>query len=136
VKVRYAIGGILPAPPLALPATAAAGQGGQVLSLSAEQCAQERADIGKKAFRKRYGQKHTMRTCAKRHRGEVASALSTATQDCQAELSEVGAADFIDEYGDEPTDSVDYAMSECVALEVDEILNPEDYVDDGTDEDD
>ena len=91
--------------------------------------------MGKRAFRKRYGQKRTMRACAKRHREQVASAVGTATQDCQAELSEVGAADFIDEYGDELTDSVDYAMSECVAEDVDEILNPEDYVDDGTDED-
>jgi hypothetical protein len=112
------------------PAGAAAGQGGQVSNLAAQQCAQERAEIGKRAFRKRYGPKRTMRACAKRHRGEVASARSTATQDCQAELSEVGAVDFVDEYGDEPTDSVDYAMSECVAESVDEILNPEDYVDD------
>jgi hypothetical protein len=135
VKVRYAIGGILAAAALTLPACAAAAQGSQVSSLAAQQCSQERADIGKKAFRKRYGEKHAMRSCSKRHRGQVASAVSTATDDCQAELSEVGAADFIDEYGDEPTDSVDYAMSECVAEDVDEILNPEDYVDDGEDED-
>jgi hypothetical protein len=119
---------------LAFSASAAAGQGGQVSSLTAQQCGQERADIGKKAFRKRYGQKRTMRACAKRHRGQVATALSTAAQDCQAELSELGVADFIDEHGDEPTDSVDYAMAECVAEDVDETLNPEDYVDD--DEDD
>jgi hypothetical protein len=136
VRARYAIGGILAAAALALPVSAAAGQGGQVLSLSTQQCAQERADIGRKAFHKRYGQKRTMRACARRYRGRVASALATAKQDCQAELSDIGEADFIDEYGDEPTDSVDYAMSECVAEDVDEILNPEDYVDDGTDEDD
>jgi hypothetical protein len=117
------------------PAGAAAGQGGQVSSLATQQCAQERAEIGKRAFRKRYGPKRTMRACTKRHRGEVASAVSTATQDCQAELSEVGAADFIDEWGDEPTDSVDYAMSECVAESVDELLNPGDYVDDEEEDD-
>jgi hypothetical protein len=135
VGVRYAIGGILAVAALALPASAAAGQGGQVSSLTAQQCAQERADIGKKAFRKRYGQKRTMRACTKLHRGQVAEALGTATQECQDELSDVGATDFIDEWGDEPTDSVDYAMSECVAESVDEILNPDDYVDDETDED-
>lgn len=134
VRVRYAIGGILAAAVLALPASAPAGQGGQVSSLAAQQCAQERAEIGKKAFHKRYGQKRTMRACARRYRGRVAAALATATQDCQAELSEIGDADFIDEYGDEPTDSVEYAMSECVAEDVDEILNPEDYVDDETDD--
>jgi hypothetical protein len=136
VRVRYAIGGILAAAALVSPPGAAAGQGGQVSSLAAQQCAQERAEIGKRAFRKRYGPKRTMRACVRRHRGQVASAVSAATRDCQAELSEVGAADFVDEYGDEPTDSVDYAMSECVAEAVDVILNPEDYVEDGMNEDD
>jgi hypothetical protein len=135
VKVRYAIGGILAAAALTVPASAAVGQGGQVSSLAAQQCSQERSDIGRRAFRKRYGEKHAMRACSKRHRGQVAAALSTAADDCQAELVDVGAADFIDEWGDEPTDSIDYAMSECLAEGVDEILNPEDYVDDGTDED-
>jgi hypothetical protein len=128
------MGGIFVAALVAAPASAAAGQGGQVSSRAAQQCAQERAEIGKKAFHKRYGQKRTMRACAKRHRGEVVAALNSAAEDCQAELNDVGAAEFIDEYGDEPTDSVDYAMSECVAEEVDEILNPEDYVDDETDD--
>jgi hypothetical protein len=131
VKVRYAIGGILVAGLLALPASPAAGQGGQAASLAAQQCAKERASIGKKAFRKKYGARHTTRSCAKRNRPRVASAVATAGQDCQAELNQLGVADFIDEYGDEPTDSVDYAMSECVAEDIDEILNPEDYVDNG-----
>jgi hypothetical protein len=135
VRARYAIGGILVAGLLALPASPAAGQGGQVATLAAQQCAKERSSIGKRAFRKRYGAKHTMRSCAKRNRARVASALATAAQDCQAELADLGQADFIDEYGDEPTDSVDYAMSECVAEDIDEILNPEDYVDDGEDDD-
>jgi hypothetical protein len=130
VKVRYAIGGILVAGLLALPASPAAGQGGQVSTLAAQQCAQERASIGKKAFRKRYGAKHTMRACAKRNRGQVVAATRSANQDCQDELADIGEADFIEEWGDEPTDSVEYAMSECVAEGVDEILNPEDYVDD------
>jgi hypothetical protein len=133
VKVRYAIGGILVAGLLALPASPAAGQGGQVATLAAEQCAKERADVGRKAFRKRYGTKHTMRSCARRHRAQVVAAVTTAGEDCQAELAELGAADFIDEYADEPTDSLDYAMAECIAEDVDELLNPEDYVDDEDD---
>jgi hypothetical protein len=138
VNARYAIGGIMVAGLLALPASPAAGQGGQVGTLAAQQCAKERADVGKRGFRKRYGSRHTMRSCAKRHRAQVVSAVTTAGEDCQAELADLGAADFIDEYGDEPTDSVDYAMAECVAEDVDEILNPEDYVDDddGSDESD
>ena len=128
------MGGIFVAALVAAPASAAAGQGGQVSSLATQQCSQERAQIGKRAFHKRYGQKRTMRACARRYRGRVASALAAATQDCQAELSDIGDADFIDAHGDEPTDSVEFAMSECVAEDVDEILNPEDYVDDETDD--
>jgi hypothetical protein len=134
VRARYAIGGILVAALLALPASAAAGQGGQVATLAGQQCAQERADVGKRVFRKRYGQKHTMRACARRHRARVSTAVGSASQDCQADLVDFGETDFIDLYGDEPTDSVDYAMAECVAEGVDEILNSADDVEDGTDE--
>jgi hypothetical protein len=134
VKARYAAGGILVAALLALPASAAAGQGGQVSALAAQECAQERADIGKRAFRKRYGAKRAMRSCVKRHRGQVAAAISSAGQDCQAELGELGVAGFVEEWGDEPTDSLDYAMAECIDIGVDQILNPEDWVDDDSDE--
>ena len=128
------MGGILVAALLALPASAAAGHGGQVSTLAAQQCAKERSSIGKKAFRKRYGAKRTMRACVKRKRAHVAAATRTAVQNCQAELGENGEADFIDEYGDEPTDPLESVMDECVAEGVDEILNPQDYVDDGTDD--
>jgi hypothetical protein len=126
VKARYAIGGILAAALLALPASAAARQGGQVASMAAQQCAQERAAIGRKAFRKKYGAKRTMRACAKRGRTQVVAAVRSASDDCQAELADVGTTNFVGEYGDEPTDSVDYAMDECIAEGVDEILNPDD----------
>jgi hypothetical protein len=135
VKLRYAIGGIAAAALLALPAGAAASQGGQVNSLTAQQCSQEKADIGKKAFRKKYGAKHTMRNCARRTKPQVAAALDTAGSDCQAELAQSGLAEFVDDYGDDPTDTVDYAMAECIAEDVDQILNPDDYVDDEEDED-
>ncbi len=45
MKLRYAIGGIAAAALLALPAGAAASQGGQVTSLTAQQCAQEKAGM-------------------------------------------------------------------------------------------
>jgi hypothetical protein len=134
VRLRYAIGGIAAAALLALPAGAAASQGGQVNSVAAQQCNQERADIGKRAFRKRYGAKHTMRACVKRTRLEVATAMGTANSDCQDELAENGATQFIDDYGEDATDTVENAMAECVAEDTDEILNPEDYVDEGEDD--
>ncbi|HEY6654181.1 MAG TPA: hypothetical protein VI028_08645 [Solirubrobacterales bacterium] len=118
---------------LALPASAAAGQG-QVATLAGQQCARERAEVGKRVFRKRYGQKHTMRVCAKRHRARVSAAVGSASQDCQGDLADFGETDFIDLYGDEPTDSLDYAMAECVAEGVEEILNSDDDVEDDTDE--
>jgi hypothetical protein len=133
VKVRYAIGGIVAAALLALPAGAAATQGGQVEGLTAQQCNQERAGIGKKAFHKRYGARHTMRNCAKRTRPQVVGAVGTANQDCQDELAQSGTTQFIDDYGVDATDSIDNAMVECVAEDVDQILNPSDYVDTGDD---
>ena len=134
MKVRYAIGGIAAAALLALPAGAAASQGGQVTSLTAQQCAQEKAEIGKKAFRKRYGAKHAMRACGKRTRPQVSVALGAATADCQSECAQSGLAEFIDDYGEDATDTVEAAMEECIAEDTDEILNPEDYEDhDGSD---
>ena len=66
----------------------------------------------------------------------MAAALGTASSDCQDELAQNGAADFIDEYGEDVTDTVDNAMTECIAEDADQILNPEDYVDDGGGESD
>ena len=134
VRLGYAIGGIAAAALLALPAGAAASQGGQVNSVAAQQCNQERADIGKRAFRKRYGAKHTMRACVKRTRPAVAAAMGTANSDCEDELAQSGDAQFIDDYGEDATDTVDSAMAECIAEDTDEILNPEDYVDEGEDD--
>lgn len=134
VRVRYASGGIAVVALIALPASATAGQGGQVSSLAAQQCAQQRATIGKKAFHKKYGAKKTMRTCVKRARPQVAAAVGTAAADCQDELAQIGSVDFIDEYGDDPTDSLDNSMDECVGEGVDTILNPDDEGDDTTDD--
>ena len=76
----------------------------------------------------------TMRACAKRTRPQIAAAVGTAAADCQDELSQIGSVDFIDEYGDDPTDSLDRSMDECVAEGVDAILNPNDQGDETTDD--
>ena len=137
MRLRYASGGISVAAiaaGLLLPAGAAASQSGPVNSLAAQQCAQERATMGKKAFRKRYGAKRTMKSCMKRTRPQVAAALPSANSDCQSELAEIGATEFIDEYGEDETSSLDDAMTECVAEDVDVILNPDDGDDDTADD--
>jgi hypothetical protein len=135
VRLRYAIGGIAAAAALiALPANAAASGGGQVVGLAAQKCGQERADLGRKAFRKRYGARHTMRACVKRARPQVQAAVETASSDCQDELTEIGTAAFIDEYGEDETDSLDNAMAECTAEDIDATLNPDDSADDGSDD--
>jgi hypothetical protein len=120
---------------LAFPAGAAATGGGQVQSLAAQQCKQERSDVGKRAFRKKYGAKHTMRTCIKRTRPQVASTLPAASASCQQELTDSGLTEFLDDYLDDDVGTIDDAMAECVAETVDEILNPDDSAaDDGTDD--
>jgi hypothetical protein len=136
VKLRYASGGILVAALVFFAPGAAARHTSQVDGLSAQQCAQERSAIGKRAFRKKYGEKHTMRTCVRKNRAAVQSAVNAANNDCQAELAQVGQVAFIDEYGEDETDSVDNSMAECVAEDVDETLNPDtgdDSGDDGSD---
>ena len=117
-----------------MPAGAAAKQGGQVESLAAQQCNQERADLGKRAFHRKYGDKHSTRSCVKRTRPQVTAALGTAAGDCQDELDQSSAAEFIDNYGEDATDSIQNAMDECVAEDVDQVLNPDDYVDDTGDD--
>ena len=141
MRRRYASGGIfvaaITAGLLLIPAGAVAAQGGPVNSLAGQQCAQERATMGKKAFRKKYGAKRTMKSCMKHTRPQVAAALPSANNDCQAELADIGTTEFIDEYGEDETSSLDDAMTECVAEDVDVILNPDegdDSTDDGTDD--
>jgi hypothetical protein len=133
VRIRIAIAAFALGGLLALPASAAAGQGGPAASVAAQQCAQERSVVGKRAFRKRYGAKHTMRTCVRRNRGRAATALTSATDDCRTELAQDGADQFILDWAwDEET--VDDAMSECVADGIDTILNPDESDDDEIDD--
>jgi hypothetical protein len=119
---------------LAASAGAAAKGGGQVNALVAQQCVQQKAQLGKKAFRKKYGAKHTMRTCASRIKPQVAAAVGTATGECEQELAETGAQDFVELYGWDESDTVESAMDECIAEGVDLALNPDDYSDDEVDD--
>jgi hypothetical protein len=133
VRTGYVIGVILVAALVALPASAMAAKSRQTPSLAAQRCAQERASIGKRTFRKRYGTKHTMRTCIRRNRGKAAQALTAATEECQQELAQDGPDQFILDWAwDE--DTVENAMSECVADALDTILDPDDSSDDGADD--
>jgi len=125
----HAIGGSISALLLVVPTGAAAAGGGRVQNLATQQCKQERSGFGKRAFQKKYGRKHPMRTCIKRTRQRVASVVEPAAQQCRAELTQEDVNDFLDDYLDEDG-SVDEAMAECVAETVDELLNPGDYVDD------
>jgi len=130
VRIGYVIGATLVAALVAVPASAVGAKSGQAPSLAAQHCVQERASIGKRTFRKRYGTKHTMRTCIRRNRGKAAEALTAATADCQQELAEEGLDEFILDWAwDE--DTVENAMSECVADALDTILDPDDSSDDG-----
>ena len=99
---------------LALPAVAPARQSGAgVDRVAAQQCAKERQDIGRNAFRKKYGGRQGMRNCIRRSRGPARSALQQAQAACQAELSQMGTDAFNDEYGTDDTGSD--AFDECVA---------------------
>jgi hypothetical protein len=117
---------------LAVPGAAAAADGGPVASVAGQQCAQERSSVGKRAFRKRYGAKHAMRSCIRRNRGKAAQALGSATQDCRQQLAQEGPDEFIFDWAWD-ADTLDDAMSECIADGIDTILNPGDDSDDETD---
>jgi hypothetical protein len=140
VRVRFVIAGIAAAALIALPASASAKPGhghghggGSTTGLAAQQCAQEKGDIGKKAFLKKYGARNGMRNCIRRTATQIASVLPQANQDCADELAEFGTADFILIYGDDASTPLDQATAECVNEAVDEILNGDDSEDDGSD---
>lgn len=78
-------------------AASADASGSLVRSLAAGQCAAEKQDIGKKAFRKKYGKKG-MPACIKKGRAAARQAVSVATQDCQAELEEFGLESFLEDW--------------------------------------
>ncbi len=102
---------------LAVPAGASA-KGGLVGSLAASQCAAEKAERGKKQFRKRYAPKakpgKAMVVCIKRARPAVRRAVASATADCNAEMAEYGPEIFYEDWT---------SFTECVEYYADGYLN-------------
>jgi hypothetical protein len=119
---------------LALPAVASAkGSAGGVDKLAAKACAQERKDLGRTAFAKKYGADNPMRACVRRTRGRARAALRSASEACQQELAELGPADFADEWASDDTGAD--ALAECIAFTAEGALAP-DVSGDETEDDD
>jgi hypothetical protein len=120
---------------LGMPSAGAAKQRGKSADkLATATCAQERKQVGRSAFAKKYGERRAMRSCIRRARGKVKAAVTQATSACEQELAVLGWSQFVDTYGSDETGAD--AFAECVADEVDEVLDPaaevvgEDEVDD------
>jgi hypothetical protein len=111
-KARHLLVALAAVLVLVLPASAAAKAGGKPVDrLAAQACAKER-QIGKAAFRKKYGERATARACVRRTRSRVKAALRDAAAECLAELAEIGPAEFAEDYGSDESGSD--AFAECV----------------------
>lgn len=97
--------------PGAAPAAPTAHTSGSALieTLAKDACAAERADIGKKAFKKRYGAKKAAKACLKKARPEARLAISEATDECVWELNEYGDEEFYAEWDSFTACVEDYA---------------------------
>ena len=114
---------------LVLPSAGAAKPGGKSVDrMAAQACAQERKQIGKSAFRKKYGERATSRACVRRTRNRVKAALRGASDECLTELAIVGAAEFAEDYGSDESGSD--AFEQCVDETAEFLLDPE-YDDSG-----
>jgi len=107
---------------LATPALASAKSGGKAIDrVAARACAKERHQIGRPAFRKKYGARATMRACVRRTSGKARNAQSRAVQDCLTE-QQANPAEFAEDYGDENGAG---AFEECVAETTESNLDPD-----------
>jgi hypothetical protein len=135
-KARYLVAAPAAVLLLVLPASAAGKAGGKSVDrLAAQACAQERQQIGKAAFRKKYGERATARACVRRTRNRVKASLRNASDECLAELAEIGPAEFAEDYGSDESGSD--AFAECVNDTAELLLEPDDdeyYEDDEDDE--
>jgi hypothetical protein len=93
---------------LAVPA-ASSGSPTLVNSLAAGACQAEKSEIGKRAFKKRYGAKKPMRACVKRARAAARVAVGEATAECLWELGEYGSEEFYSEWATFSACVEDYA---------------------------
>lgn len=135
-KARYLVAALAAVLLLSLPASATAKAGGKSVDrLAAQACAKERQQLGKAAFRKKYGERATARACVRRTRSRVKTALRDATAECLAELAEIGPTEFAEDYGSDESGSDAFAV--CVDDTATLILEPDDseyYEDDEDDE--
>ncbi|MGZ5335522.1 MAG: hypothetical protein ACXWZ6_08790 [Solirubrobacterales bacterium] len=83
----------------------AAASDGLVRALAASECSELKQDLGRKAFRKRFGRK-PMRACVKRGRPAARRAVAAATTECRAELDGWGLDLFLEDWS---------SFEECVA---------------------
>jgi hypothetical protein len=110
---------------LIVPFTSVAKPRGMVGELAAGACASERAEIGRRAFAKRYGRR-PMRACTKRMRGDARRAVRVAAEACQTELDDYGLEEFLLDW-DDLADCVEtYAEWELDGSLVDEQEDPVD----------
>jgi hypothetical protein len=98
VIVTGALLGALALPGAAAGASASASSASLVNSLAADACQAEKASIGKKAFKKRYGAKKAMKACVKRARPAARTAVASATDECLLELQDYGEEEFYFEW--------------------------------------
>lgn len=83
----------------------AAASDGLVRALAASECSELKQDLGRKAFRKRFGRK-PMRACVRRGRPAARRAVAAATAECRAELDGWGLDLFLEDWS---------SFEECVA---------------------
>jgi hypothetical protein len=110
---------------LTMPASTPAKSGGKSVDrLTAQACAQERKQIGRRAFLRKYGERAPARACARRTRSKVRTALRDASSECLAELVELGPAEFAGDYGSDETGSD--AFEQCVDETAEWLFEPGD----------
>jgi hypothetical protein len=120
-RTRYLLVAMLVVGLLATPALASAKGGKAIDRVAARACAKERHQIGRPAFRKKYGARASMRACVRRTSGKARNAQSKAVQDCLTEL-QANPAEFAEDYGDENGAG---AFEECVAETTESYLDPD-----------
>jgi hypothetical protein len=91
VAVALALGAIVFGPGSA---ASAAGPAGLTASIAAADCTREKAKVGKRAFRKHFGERRPMVRCIAATAPAARRAITVATNACQAELDEWGLEEF------------------------------------------
>lgn len=79
--------------------------------LALKQCRAERADIGKQAFREKYG-KHAMRKCVRAARPAIREQIKAAATTCRSEREDIGGKAFREKYGRH------HALRKCVKAQL------------------